>query len=81
MNKWLSASVSQFQTFFIVPNFGGRENHVLEHIYLCAFWKATLRKELLSERDGNSNIIFIGWGVRLTNFLRKELLSERDGNV
>jgi hypothetical protein len=37
-----------------VPNLGGRENRLPKHIYLCASWKATLRKELLSERDGNS---------------------------
>ena len=53
MNKWFNASVSHVKTFFRASNFGGRENRVLEHIYLCAFWKATLRKALLSERDGN----------------------------
>jgi hypothetical protein len=37
-----------------VPSLGGRENRLPEHIYLCAPWKATLRKELLPERDGNS---------------------------
>jgi hypothetical protein len=37
-----------------VPNLGGRENRLPEHIYLSAPWKATFRKELLSERDGNS---------------------------
>lgn len=35
-------------------NLGGRDNRLPEHIYLCSSWKATLRKELISERDGNS---------------------------
>ncbi len=35
-------------------NLGGRENRLPEYIYLCASWKATLRKELLPKRDGNS---------------------------
>jgi|GEM_PF-4173036 len=45
---------------------------------LCAFWKARVRKELLSERDGNSNITTPPF-VSVLYYVRKELLSERDG--
>jgi len=31
----------------------GKEKRLPGHMNLCAFWKARVRKELLSERDGN----------------------------
>ncbi len=79
MNTWFSASVSHSKTFFRVTNVRGRENRLPEHIYLWASWKATLRKELLSERDGNLNKPHL-LSLRRWVPLRKELLSERDGN-
>ncbi|SHN66567.1 hypothetical protein SAMN02745226_01657, partial [Fervidobacterium gondwanense DSM 13020] len=47
------ATVSQAKTKFRQPNCGGRENRIPNCIYLCLFWKARVRKEPLSERDGN----------------------------
>jgi len=45
---------------------------------LCVFQKASVRKVLLSERDGNPN--FPTFLILQTILVRKVLLSERDGN-
>ena len=50
-----------------------------ENIFLInPFEPCVLRKELLSERDGNTSALTTDGFYKF--FLRKELLSERDGN-